>query len=136
MAVSWDESPSRACRSPPAWLGCPIVKKALTGAGVSELEVFAFCAVTGFVVAGTVSSFYQWVTSEQADFSISRGGATGIVIAVLLSMFGGPFIVVQKVYAGLRANELHAVPALFGVAVAGIWSVCAGILFISLLLTA
>lgn len=104
--------------------------------GVSELGVFAFCAATGFVVAGTVSSFYQWVTSEQADFAIARSGMIGVVIAVLLSMFGGPFIVVQKVFAGLRANELHAVPALFGVAVAGIWSVCAGIFFVSLLLTA
>lgn len=90
----------------------------------------------GFVVAGTVSSFYKWMTSEPADFSIARGGVVGLLIAVLLSMFGGPFIVVQKVFAGLKSRQLSAVPALFGVAVAGMWSVCAGIFVISLLIAA
>ena len=52
----------------------PNVKKALTGGIVSELGVFAFCAAMGFVVAGTVASFYKLVTSEPADFSIARRG--------------------------------------------------------------
>lgn len=103
---------------------------------MSELGVFVFCAAMGFAVAGTVSSFYKWMTSETADFSIPRGGILGLAIAVFLSMFGGPFIVVQKVFEGLKARQLSAVPALFGVAVAGMWSVCAGIFFLSLLMTA
>jgi hypothetical protein len=90
----------------------------------------------GFVVAGTVASFYKLVTSEPADFSIARRGVIGLTIAVLLSMFGGPFIVVQKVLAGLKSKQLSAVPALFGVAVAGMWSVCAGIFFVTLLIAA
>ena len=103
---------------------------------MSELLVFAFCAAMGFVLAGTVSSFYKWMTSEPADFSIARSGFVGLLIAVLLSMFGGPFIVVQKVLAGLKSRQLSAVPVLFGVAVAGMWSVCAGIFVISLLISA
>jgi hypothetical protein len=51
-------------------------------------------------------------------------------------MFGGPFIVVQKVLAGLRSRELRALPAFLGVLVAGMWSVCAGIFYISLLISA
>ncbi len=103
---------------------------------MSELGVFAFCAATGFAVAGTVSSLYKLVTSEPADFSIARSSVFGLLIAVLLSMFGGPFIVVQKILAGLKSKQLSAVPALFGVAVAGMWSVCAGIFFVSLLIGA
>ena len=90
----------------------------------------------GFVTAATISSFYQWVTSERADFSVERASFGGLAVAVMISMFGGPFIVMQKVLAGLRARELRAVPALLGVIVAGMWSVCAGIFYLSLLLGA
>ena len=51
-------------------------------------------------------------------------------------MFCGPFIVVRKVVAGLRARELTVLPALVGVVIAGMWSVCAGIFYVSLLIAA
>ena len=103
---------------------------------MSEFGVFAFCAAMGFVSAATVASCYQWVTSERADFVISRQSPAGLAVVVLISMFGGPFIVVQKVWAGLRKKELRALPAVLGLLVAGMWSVCAGIFYVSLLLHA
>ena len=103
---------------------------------MSEIGVFAYCAAMGFVAAATIASFYQWVTSERADFVVSRQTGAGIAVAVLISMFGGPFIVVQKVWAGLRSRELRTMPALVGVAVAMMWSVCAGIFYLSLLIGA
>jgi hypothetical protein len=99
---------------------------------VSEIGVFAYCAAMGFVSAATIASFYQWVTSEQADFSTSRSGAPASAISILLSMFGGPFIVARKIVAGLRKHELKALPAVIGTIVAGMWSVCAGIFYLSL----
>ena len=51
-------------------------------------------------------------------------------------MFCGPFIVVRKVVAGLRARELKVLPAVIGVVIAGMWSVCAGIFYVSLLIAA
>ena len=60
----------------------------------------------------------------------------GIAVSVLLSMFGGPFIVMQKVVAGLRKQEIHALLALFGTLIAGMWSVCAGLFYLSLLVSA
>ena len=59
-----------------------------------------------------------------------RQGFFGLGLAVVISMFGGPFIVVQKVVAGLRAREISALPAAVGVIVAGMWSVCAGIFYV------
>lgn len=103
---------------------------------MSELGVFFYCAAMGFVVSGTISSFYQWVTSERAEFTVARAGPAGIVLAVLLSMFAGPFIVVRKVVAGVRSQEIKALPAAIGVIVAGMWSVVAGVFFVSLLITA
>jgi hypothetical protein len=103
---------------------------------VSEIGVFAYCAAMGFVSAATISTFYQWVTSERADFAVARASFAGIVVAVLLSMFAGPFIVAQKIVAGLRTREIRILPALLGVVVAGMWSVCAGIFYVSLLISA
>ncbi len=103
---------------------------------MSEFQVVVFCAAVGFASAGTIASFYQWITSERADFGIQRPSPLGWLVVILLSMFGGPFIVMQKVLAGIRSHEIRALPALLGVVVAGMWSVCAGIFYLSLLISA
>lgn len=90
----------------------------------------------GFVTAATIASFYQWITSERADFAIPSARPIRLVVAILLSMFGGPFIVMRKVVTALRAREITAIPALLGVLVAGMWSICAGIFYVSLLVGA
>jgi hypothetical protein len=101
-----------------------------------ELLAFLFCAAIGFAMAGTVTSFYQLITAEPADFLTARPGIVGNVAAVLLTMFGGPLIVSRKIVAGLREGRLTLLPAAFGVAVVGMWSVCAGLVFLSLLIAA
>lgn len=103
---------------------------------MSELGVFAYCAAIGFVAAATLATFYQWVTSERAELFAVKPTVPGVVFAILLSMFCGPFIVVRRVVSGLRERELAALPALLGVMVAGMWSVCAGIFYVSLMLSA
>ena len=103
---------------------------------MSTLGVFAYCAAMGFVAAATISTFYQWVTSERAELFAMRQGFFGLGLAVVISMFGGPFIVVQKVVTGLRAHEISAVPAALGIIVAGMWSVCVGIFYVHLLVSA
>ncbi len=87
----------------------------------------------GFVAAATIATFYQWMTSESAELFAVRPSFSGLAFAVLLSMFCGPFIVVRKVVTGLRSHELKMLPAVIGVTIAGMWSVCAGIFYVSLL---
>lgn len=103
---------------------------------VSELGVFAYCAAIGFVAAATLATFYQWVTSERIELFAVKPTVPGVVCAVLLSMFCGPFIVVRRVFAGLRTREIAFLPAVGGVLIAGVWSVCAGIFYVSLMVTA
>jgi hypothetical protein len=103
---------------------------------VSDLSVFAYCGAMGFVTAATIATFYQWVTSERAELFAVRPSVPGLAFAVLLSMFCGPFIVVRKVVTGLRSRELTVLPAAVGVVIAGMWSVCAGIFYVSLLVAA
>ncbi len=102
---------------------------------MSEFSLFAFCAAMGFVTAGTISSFYRLVTSERADFSVERKGIPGVILSIVISMFAGPFIVVEKVIAGVRAQQIRALPAAFAVLLSGMWSVCAGVFYISLLVS-
>jgi hypothetical protein len=103
---------------------------------VSELSVFAYCAAVGFAAAATLATFYQWVTSERAELFAMRPSISGLIFAVLLSMFCGPFLVVRRVLEGLKSRELKVLPALVGTAIAGIWSVCAGIFYVSLMIAA
>ena len=97
---------------------------------MSSSFVYLFCAAVGFAAAGAITCFYQLVTSETADFATEWHGWWAALIAVLLSMFGGPFILARKVYTGIRLGEMGALPALVFVALCAIWSVCAGVVYI------
>jgi hypothetical protein len=103
---------------------------------MTELLVFFFCAAIGFAIAGTAASFYQLVTAKPADFLVAHSGVTGNLVVVLLTMFGGPFIVTRKILDGMRAGQLTPLPAALGLLVVGLWSVCAGLFFLGLLVTA
>lgn len=102
----------------------------------ADILVLLFCAATGFAMAGTVASFYQLVTAKPADFLVAAGSVSGNMVAVLLTMFGGPFIITRKIIGGMRARQLALLPAVLGLAVVGLWSVCAGIFFLGLLISA
>ena len=75
---------------------------------MSNLAVFAYCAAMGFAVAATIASFYQWVTSERAELFAMRPNAWSLFVAVLLSMFCGPFIVVRRVVEGLQVARAQS----------------------------
>ena len=42
----------------------------------------------------------------------------------------------RRVLEGLKSRELKVLPALAGTVLAGMWSVCAGIFYVSLLIAA
>lgn len=103
---------------------------------MSDFGVFAYCAAIGFAVAATLAFLYQWVTSERAELFALRPSPVSLAFAVLLSMFCGPFLVVRRVVDGLRAREMTILPAVLATVLAGMWSVCAGIFYVSLLIAA
>ena len=90
----------------------------------------------GFAAAATIGTFYQWITSERAELFAPRASTLGLMLAVVLGMFAGPFIVVQKVWTGVRSKEIRMLPAAGGVILAAMWSVCAGIVYVSLMVSA
>ena len=94
--------------------------------------MFLFCAAFGFAAAGAITCFYQLVTSETAEFATEWRGWWAALIAVLLSMFGGPFILARKVYIGIRLGEMGALPAMMFLGLCLVWSVSAGVLYIDI----
>ncbi|HSG96269.1 MAG TPA: hypothetical protein VLA28_12170 [Afifellaceae bacterium] len=99
---------------------------------MSGYLVYLFCAAFGFTAAGAITCFYQLVTSKTADFATEWHGWPAALVTVLLSMFGGPFILARKVYTGIRLGEMGAMPAVMFAVLCLMWSVCAGVLYIDL----
>lgn len=102
---------------------------------MSEFLTFLYCAATGFVVAGVIASFYQLVTLQAADFLVTQKSVAGHLIAVLLSMFAGPVILAGKVVTGLQSRTIAVLPAFVGFMVVGMWSVLAGLFYLSVVLS-
>ncbi len=94
--------------------------------------MYLFCGAFGFAAAGAITFFYQLVTRETADFATDWRGWGAALTAVLLSMFGGPFILARKVYLGVRLGEMGALPAIVFVALCIVWSVSAGIVYVDI----
>ncbi|MDH3195311.1 MAG: hypothetical protein OEL78_03245 [Hyphomicrobiales bacterium] len=92
--------------------------------------VYLFCAAVGFAAAGAITCFYQLVTDQTAEFATEWRGWPAAFVAVLLSMFGGPFILARKVYVGIRLGEMGAMPAIMFVGLCFMWSTCAGVIYI------
>jgi len=72
--------------------------------------IYLFCASVGFAAAGAITFFYQMGTSETADFATEWHGWWAALVAVLLSMFGGPFILAAK-FMSAQASVIPAPPA-------------------------
>ena len=80
----------------------------------------------GFAVSGAVSSFYQLVTSERADFMPFSMSPMAVMVAFLLSMFAGPFIIASKIWTGLTRRNTRAPLVALLLVICGLWSFYSG----------
>ena len=94
-----------------------------------------YCAAVGFVAAGVAASFYKMVTLEPARFALLGEGWLGAITTFVFCALTGPAIVMDLVIRS-RIADRRAVGTLFaGFLVAAVWSVCSGILVLSLVLS-
>jgi len=94
---------------------------------VSQFGFYLNILAVGFAVSGVVSSFYQLVTSERADFLPFSKSPSAVLLAILLSMFAGPFIIANKVWTGLVSREARAPLIAVLVLICGLWSFYSGV---------
>ena len=95
-----------------------------------------YCGAVGFVAAGIAASFYKMVTSEAARFALLGRSWLALLSTFLFFAVSGPAIIMdgalkQRSDGGNVAAWLAA-----RMVVAGLWSVCSGIIVLGLLVSA
>jgi hypothetical protein len=99
-----------------------------------DLIILGYAGTVGFVAAGIIASFYQWVTSERARFMLLGQGVPALVTSFAFCAMTGPIIVLDHAVR-LRQAERGPLSWLFaGLFVTALWSCCSGIILLSLFL--
>lgn len=108
------------------------------GAFIMAQSLFAltYACCIGFVLAGTLASFYQFIANRPVRFMVSVESWLMALASILLCIFAGPFIIMRNALRGRRI-EHRPIGWLFGSsAIAGVWSLCSGIVVLNLILAA
>ena len=94
-----------------------------------------YCGIVGFVAAGIAASFYKMVTSQAARFALLGQGWLAAVSTFLFFAVTGPAIIVEGALKRRHSEGNAAGWLVASVLVAGLWSVCSGILVLGLVLS-
>jgi cytochrome c biogenesis protein CcdA len=98
-----------------------------------DLIILGYAGTVGFVAAGIVASFYQWVTSEPARFMLLGQGVGALVTSFAFCAMTGPIIVLDHAVR-LRQAERGPLSWIFaGIFVTALWSCCSGIILLSII---
>ncbi|MCA1300048.1 DUF6949 family protein [Stappia indica] len=101
---------------------------------MSELAIAAYIGCAGFVAAGILGSFHQLVTGEPPRFSISVETWLKGVATCVMCLFAGPFIIMRHAIRGRRIEQRPLGWLVASSTIAGMWSVCSGVLVMHLAL--
>ncbi len=94
---------------------------------MSQIGFYVSILAVGFAMSGAAASFYRLVTSENADFLPFSSSFSGNIVAIMLSMFAGPFIIACKVRKGLKKQEMAVPLVAILLIICSIWSFYSGV---------
>ena len=94
-----------------------------------------YCGAIGFVAAGIAASFYKMVTSEAAHFALLGSGWLATVSTFLFFAVTGPAIIMEGALKKRSGEGNVAAWLVARLVVAGLWSICSGILVLGLVLS-
>jgi cytochrome c biogenesis protein CcdA len=98
-----------------------------------DLIILGYAGTVGFVAAGIVASFYQWVTSEPARFMLLGKGMPAMVTSFAFCAMTGPIIVLDHAVRLRQAEKGPISWLLAGLLVTGLWSCCSGVVLLSVI---
>jgi hypothetical protein len=96
--------------------------------------VLGYAAMVGFVAAGIIASFYQWVTSEPANFALLGTGMFAMMVTFAFCAFTGPIIMLDKAVCFRRSAQGPVGWIFAGLFFALLWSLCSGIFVLGTIL--
>jgi hypothetical protein len=94
-----------------------------------------YCGAVGFVAAGIAASFYKMVTLEAARFALLGTGWLAAVSTFLFFAVSGPAIIMATALKRRGSGGNVAGWLAASAVVAGLWSVCSGIIVLGLVLS-
>ena len=97
--------------------------------------LIVYCGAIGFVAAGIAASFYKMVTSEAARFALLGQGWLAAVSTFLFFAVTGPAIIMEMALKRRTKEDNAGGWLVASLVVAGLWSVCSGILVLGLVLS-
>ncbi|WP_148259272.1 DUF6949 family protein [Polymorphum gilvum] len=95
-----------------------------------ELILAIYMGCAGFVAAGVIGSLYQLVTNTPPRFQIQVESLLGTLASFVMCVFAGPFIIMRNAIRGRRIEGRPIGWLLASSTIAGMWSVCSGLLMI------
>jgi hypothetical protein len=102
---------------------------------MTEPLLFTYAAACGFVVAALLATGYQLVANRPARFEMVRDVAEaslfGAVGRALLVIWAAPYIIMRNAVRGRLVERRPLGWLVASFLIAGIWSVCAGIIVLS-----
>ncbi|WP_420414685.1 DUF6949 family protein [Roseibium sp.] len=99
-----------------------------------DLLIVGYIACAGFVAAGFLGSLYQLVTSQPPKFNFAGETVTGFVTGVLMCVFAGPFIIMRNAIRGRRIENRPVGWLVASSTIAGMWSMCSGLVVMNIAL--
>ena len=94
-----------------------------------------YCGAIGFVAAGIAASFYKMVTSETARFALLGKGWLATISTFLFFAVTGPAIIMERALRRRDSDENAAALLIASLVVAGLWSICSGIIVLGLVVS-
>lgn len=104
------------------------------GTVLREGLLILYCGAIGFVAAGIAASFYKMVTLEAARFALLGRSWLAVVSTFLFFAVTGPAIIMDIALKRRRESDAATWMAA-SLVVAGLWSICSGILVLGAVLS-
>jgi len=99
-----------------------------------DLLLVGYIACAGFVAAGVLGSLYQLVTSSPPRFTFASESLLVFLADIFICLFAGPFIIMRNAIRGRRIEKRPLGWLVASSTIAGMWSMCSGILVMNVIL--
>jgi hypothetical protein len=101
---------------------------------MQSLAVYVYVAAVGFVSAGVLASFVQFISGKPMRFGMEPNSIHGSIGGVLLRVAAGPAILMRNAWRGLYLKGRPKFWFGISAAIAAVWSLFSGAVLLDIVL--